>query len=63
MQLMTQYLTEKEWIRTTMKDALRIVAEEVGEDDPQGVLDYILEATAKGGVITVGSCRFRQEKR
>ena len=61
MQLLTQYLTETRWVPTTREDALRIVAEEVGDADPAGTLAYILEATRGGKVITVGSCRFKQE--
>ena len=60
-QLLTQYLTETRWVPTTREDAQRIVAEEVGDADPAGTLAYILEATRGGKVITVGSCRFKQE--
>jgi len=61
-QLLTQYLTETRWVATGREDALRIVAEEVGDADPAGTLAYILEATRGGKVVTVGSCRFKQEK-
>jgi len=61
MQLMTQYVTETRWVPTRREDALRIIADEVGEDDPAGILDYVLAATGDGKVVTVGSCRFKQE--
>ena len=63
MQLLTQYLTETRWVPTGREDALRIVTEEVGDADPAGTLQYVLEATRGGKVVTVGSCRFKQEKR
>lgn len=62
MQLLTRYITEKRWVPTGRKDALRILEEEAGNADPEGVLEYILEATKNGKVVTVGSCRFKQEK-
>ena len=62
MQLLTRYVTETRWVPTRMEDALRIVEEEAGSADPKGVLEYILDATKNGKVITVGTCRFKQEK-
>lgn len=59
-ELETQYVKETRWVPTRLDDALRMLKEEVGDDDPQGVLDYVLSATQSGKVITVGSCRFRQ---
>ncbi len=62
MQLLTRYINETRWMPTNRKDALRIVREEAGDADPEGVLEYILEATKSGKVVTVGTCRFKQEK-
>lgn len=59
-ELQTQYVKETRWVPTRYEDALRILKEEVGEDDPEGVLAYVMEATENGKVITVGSCRFRR---
>jgi hypothetical protein len=58
--LQTQFVKETRWVPTTREDALRILEEEMGEADPEGVLEYVLAATKTGKVITVGSCRFRQ---
>lgn len=58
-QLETQFVKETRWVPTTRDDALRLLKEEMGDADPEGVLDYILGATKNGKVITVGSCRFR----
>lgn len=63
MQLLTQYVNETRWVPTTLKDALRIMEEEAGDADPEGVLSYVLSATENGKVVTVGSCRFKQEKK
>jgi len=62
MQIQTQYSYEKTWRTTKEDDILRIIAEEVGDADPKGTLEYIKEAIKNGKVIIVGSCRFREEK-
>lgn len=59
MQLYTQYVYEKKWSKTTHKDALRIIAEEMPETDAEGTLAYILTEIKKGKIITLGECRFR----
>jgi len=61
MHIQTQYTYEKTWTITQEKDLLRIIEEEVGDADPQGTLSYIKESIKNGKVITVGSCRFKQE--
>ena len=63
MKIQTQYNYEKTWSDTSEKDLLRIIAEEVGDADPQGTLVYIKEAIRNGKVITVGSCRFRLKQK
>lgn len=63
MQIETQYSYEKTWRITKEEDLLRIIAEEVGDADPKGTLAYIKEAIKSGKVITVGSCRFKEEKK
>jgi len=55
----TQYIYEKKWTKTTTKDALKIIAEEMPETDVDGTLIYILEEMGKGKTITLGSCRFK----
>lgn len=62
MKIQTQYVYEKTWTTTNEADLLRIIAEEIGDADPKGTLDYIKEAIKTGKVITVGGCRFRKEK-
>ncbi|MFA5233086.1 MAG: hypothetical protein WC390_01710 [Sulfurimonas sp.] len=63
MQIETQYSYEKTWRRTKEDDLLQIIVEEVGDADPKGTLAYIKEAIKSGKVITVGGCRFREEKK
>jgi hypothetical protein len=58
----TQYIYEKTWTTTNEADLLRIIAEEIGDADPKGTLAYIKEAIKTGKVITVGGCRFREER-
>jgi len=59
MNLYTQYTYEKKWVKTSHKDALRIISEEMPETDVQGTLDYILSEIAKDKTITLGGCRFK----
>ena len=57
----TQYTYEKKWTKTSEKEALRMISEEMPETDAEGTLEYILAETEKGKVITLAECRFRQE--
>lgn len=54
----TQYIYEKSWQKTSQKDALRIIEEEMPETDAQATLMYIVSQIEKGKVITLGECRF-----
>ena len=62
MKVQTQYTYEKIWTTTSEKDLLRMIEEEIGDADPKGILSYIKEAIKNSKVITVGTCRFREEK-
>ncbi len=57
-ELYTQYTYEKRWQKTSEKDALRMIAEEMPETDAQATLKYIISQIEKGKVITLGECRF-----
>ena len=59
----TQYIYEKTWQKTSMKDALRMIEEEMPETDPQATLDYILLEIKKDKVITLGECKFSSKPR
>ena len=61
MVLYTQYTYEKKWTKTSEKEALRMISEEMPETDAEGTLEYILAETGKGKVITLAGCKFRQE--
>jgi len=63
MKIQTQYNYEKTWTNTSEKDLLRIINEEIGDADPEGILSYVKEAIKSGKVISVGSCRFRVEEK
>ncbi|MBL0708723.1 MAG: hypothetical protein JJW00_06725 [Sulfurimonas sp.] len=62
MKIQTQYNYEKTWTLTSDDDLLKIIKEEVGDSDPNGILIYIKEATKDDKIISVGSCRFRKQK-
>jgi len=55
----TQYIYEKKWQKTSHKEALRIIAEEMPDTDAESTLKYILSQIQKGKTITLGECRFR----
>ncbi|MEN4046142.1 MULTISPECIES: hypothetical protein [Sulfurimonas] len=59
MKIETRYNYEKSWTLTSEKDILKIIEEEIGNDDVEGVFAYIKEAVKKGKVISVGSCKFK----
>ncbi|WP_345969795.1 MULTISPECIES: hypothetical protein [Sulfurimonas] len=61
LRLLTCFVKETRWVPTRREDALRIISEEMGGADPEGILAYVLEATKEGKTVTVGECRFRQE--
>lgn len=63
MKIQTQYHYEKIWTTTTQNDLLKIIVEEVGDADPEGTLSYIKEAIKNSKVISVGSCKFREESK
>lgn len=58
-ELYTQYTYEKKWQKTSQKDALRMISEEMPDTDAEGTLKYILSEIQKGKTITLGECRFR----
>lgn len=57
-EIYTQYTYEKKWMKTSEKDALRMIEEEMPETDAEGTLKYILSEITKGKIVTLGSCRF-----
>jgi len=59
MELLTQYSYEKKWLKTTEKEALRMIEEEMPETDAEGTLRYILAEIKKGKTVTLGDCRFK----
>lgn len=61
MDIFTQYTYEKKWSKTTEKEALRMIEEEMPETDAPGTLRYILSEIKKGKTLTLGDCRFRSE--
>ena len=57
--LYTQYTYEKKWTKTSVKEALHMINEEMPETDADGTLAYILAEISKGKIVTLGECRFR----
>ena len=63
MKIQTKYNYEKVWTPTSEKDILKIIEEEVGNADVEGVYSYIKEAIKGGKEISVGSCKFKIDKK
>jgi len=61
MKIETRYDYEKVWSLTSEADLLKIIAEEVGDADPEGTLVYIKQSIKNGKIIAVGSCKFRKK--
>ena len=59
MDIYTQYTYEKKWLKTSQKDALRMINEEMPEADAEGTLSYILSEIRKGKTVTLGGCKFK----
>ena len=59
MDIYTQYSYEKKWTKTSQKDALRMISEEMPETDAEGTLSYILSEIRKSKTITLGGCKFK----
>ena len=59
MELYTKYTYEKKWQKTSQKDALRMIQEEMPETDAEGTLKYIISQIEKGKVLTLGEYRFK----
>ena len=62
MKIYTKYATEKEFVLTSEKEALRMIEEEFEQTDAKATLEYIATTCKKQKkVITLGSIKFRVE--
>ena len=61
MDLFTQYTYEKKWMKTSNKDAIRMISEEMPDTDAESTLSYILSEIKKGKTVTLGTCKFKSE--
>jgi hypothetical protein len=62
MDIFTQYTYEKKWLKTSPKDALRMIEEEMPEADGEGTLAYIMSELKKDRIVTLGTCKFKSKK-
>jgi hypothetical protein len=60
MKIQTQYNYEKTWSLTTEDELLKIIAQEVGDADTDGTLQYIKSVIKSGKTIRVGSCKIKK---
>ncbi len=61
MDIFTQFINEKRWVKTSKEEALKIIEEEMPETDPKSTLYYILEEIEKGKTITLSECKFKSQ--
>jgi len=59
MDINTKYSYEKKWSKSTEKEALKIILEEMPETDAEGTLIYIMAEIKKGKIVTLGDCKFK----
>jgi len=62
MKIETKYSYERVWTLTQEVDLLKIIAQEVGDADPEGTLLYIEERLKEGKELHIGSCKFRKKE-
>jgi len=61
MNILTQFIYERIWQKTTKEEALKIIKDEMPYTDEEATLKYILEEIKKGKTITLGECRFKSD--
>ena len=59
MDIYTQFIYEKKWSKTTHKEALKIIEDEMPQTDAEGIMSYILAEIKIGKTVTLGECRFQ----
>ena len=57
--ILTQFIREKQWVPTSWEKALKIIADEMPETDPEGTLAYLLLEVKRVTQVTLGECRFK----
>jgi hypothetical protein len=57
--VLTQYIYEKKWSKTSEHEAFNIIEKEMPETDVEATWEYILSEIKKGKTITLGDCRFK----
>ena len=57
--ILTQFIREKQWVPTNREEALKIIADEMPETDPEGTLAYLLSEVKRVSQVTLGECRFK----
>lgn len=60
--ILTQFIREKRWVPASREEALKIIADEMPETDPEGTLAYLLSEVKKVSQVTLGECRFKALK-
>lgn len=62
MKFLTQFYYEKTWTKASEKEVLRLIQEEFPDIPPEGTFAHIEAECKKGKTVTVGQCRFKEEK-
>ena len=62
MKFLTQFYYEKIWTKANEKEVLRLIGDEFPDIPSEETFAYVLKECKKGKVITIGECRFKEDK-
>ena len=62
MKFLTQFYYEKVWSPVNEKEVLRLIADEFPDIPAQETMAYVEQECKKGKVISIGECRFKEDK-
>ncbi len=62
MNFLTQFYYEKTWSKASEAEVLRLITDEFPDVPAEPTLEYIKEECKKGKTITIGECRFKEDK-
>ena len=62
MKFLTQFYYEKLWSPVNEKEVLRLILDEFPDIPAQETYAYVEKECKKGKVISIGECRFKEDK-
>lgn len=62
MKFLSQFYYERTWSKTSEKEVLRLIQEEFPDVPAEATFAYVVEECKKGKTITIGECKFKEDK-